>query len=80
MFNIENPIHAAIDLVSIHGRRARQIVADHILDAVRNHDMHVAKLWNAVGCEVDDRLEQAERRRLGLNDIDTSRSRSELVR
>lgn len=65
----KDPAHTAIDLVSIHGRRARQVVADHILDAVRNHDMFTAKLWNAIGCEVDERLDAAAaRRHVQLND------------
>jgi hypothetical protein len=65
---MQNSRYAAIDLVSLHGRRARQVVADHILEAVRNHDMVAAKQWNAVGRAVDERLDKAERRRLQLND------------
>ena len=64
----QNPVHTAIDLVSIHGRRARQIVADHILAAVRNHDMFTAKQWNEIGCAVDERLDKAELRRIRGND------------
>lgn len=52
-------IHTAIDLVSIHGRRARQIVVDEILAAIRNHDMVTAKEWNDIGRAVDERLDRA---------------------
>ena len=64
----QNPVHAAIDLVSTHGRRARQVVADHILSAVRNHDMFTAKQWNEIGRAVDERLDKAALRRLQNND------------
>ncbi|WP_145958981.1 hypothetical protein [Sphingobium sp. SCG-1] len=52
-------IHTAIDLVSIHGRHARQIVVDEILAAIRNHDMVTAKEWNDIGRAVDERLDRA---------------------
>lgn len=64
----QNPLHTALDLVSTHGRRARQIVADHILDAVRNHDMFTAKQWNEIGCAVDERLDRAGLQRFQEND------------
>ncbi|GLJ00178.1 hypothetical protein [Sphingobium sp. BS19] len=60
---MQTPIHTAIDLVSLHGRRAKQVVADHILEAVRNHDIATAKQWSEIGTAVDLRLERAERRR-----------------
>lgn len=53
-------IHTAIDLVSIHGRRARQIVVDEILAAVRNHDIVAAKEWDEIGRAVDERLDRAD--------------------
>lgn len=62
MLYVKNPAHMAIDLVSIYGRRARHIVADHILEAVRNHDMDTARYWNDIGCAVDARLDRAQLR------------------
>lgn len=76
---MQNAIHAAIDLVSVHGRRARQVVADHILEAVRNHDMPTAKQWNAVGCAVDERLDKAERRRIELNDNERGKESAQSI-
>ncbi len=44
---------AARDLVSMHGRRARQVVVDEIVRAIRDSDMDTAKAWDRVGTEVD---------------------------
>lgn len=66
----QNSDHIAIDLVSTYGRRARQLVADHILEAVRNHDMATAKQWNEIGGAVDTRLDRAEQRRHTLDNHD----------
>ena len=45
--------HAARDLVSMHGRRARQVVVDEIVQAIRDSDMESAKAWDRVGQAVD---------------------------
>lgn len=45
--------HAARDLVSMHGRRARQVVVDEIVTAIRDSDMEKAKAWDRVGQVVD---------------------------
>lgn len=77
---MQNAIHAAIDLVSLHGRRARQVVADHILEAVRNHDMPTAKQWNAIGCAVDERLDKAERRRVERDNDEMGNANAQSIR
>lgn len=70
MLDRQNSDHIAIDPVGTYGRRARQLVADNILDAVRNHDMPSAKYWNEIGCAVDARLDRAEQRRHTLTEHD----------
>lgn len=47
------PEHAARDLLSMHGRRARQIIVDEIVKAIRDADMDTAKTWDRIGQEVD---------------------------
>ncbi len=37
----------------MHGRRARQIIVDEIVKAIRDADMDTAKTWDRIGQEVD---------------------------
>ena len=50
----------ACELVSIHGRRARQQVVDQMVEAIRNHDLTAAHFWDAVGGAVDKRLAERQ--------------------
>lgn len=43
-------------LVVAHGCRARQLVVDRMVAALRRHDLDAAKRWDRVGVIVDQRL------------------------
>ncbi|KQT32641.1 hypothetical protein ASG29_12945 [Sphingomonas sp. Leaf412] len=47
---------AAAALVAAHGTMARQKVVDHIMAAIRAHDLTAAKRWDEIGRMVDQRL------------------------
>ena len=47
---------SAAALVATHGIGARQKVVDHIVSAIRAHDLPTAKRWEEVGRDVDQRL------------------------
>lgn len=47
---------SAAALVAAHGLAARQKVVDHIVSAIRAHDLPTAKRWEEVGRDVDQRL------------------------
>lgn len=51
-----DPDAAAERLIAQHGRRARQIIADEIVAAVRAGDLARAKRWDHIGDEVDRQL------------------------
>jgi hypothetical protein len=43
-------------LLEKHGSKARQVVVDKIVSAVKQHDLDAAKRWEAVGQRVDELL------------------------
>lgn len=47
---------SAAALVAAHGMGARQKVVDHIVTAIRAHDLPTAKRWEEVGRVVDQCL------------------------
>lgn len=53
--------YTAEALIGVHGSKARQAVVDKIVEAVRNHDIDTAHLWDEIGRAVDERLDRVER-------------------
>ncbi|MHA6723183.1 hypothetical protein [Sphingomonas sp. RS2018] len=43
----------AREMVDRHGRRARQLVVDEIVRAIKDHDIDKAKRWDVVAQKVD---------------------------
>ncbi|MHA6724265.1 hypothetical protein [Sphingomonas sp. RS2018] len=40
-------------MVDTHGRRARQLVVDEIVRAIKDHDIDKAKRWDVVAQKID---------------------------